>query len=93
MLGNCFVLSGFLLDATDTGNAVVAAPRWRMIEGVCWHRPAGSDSDISARPDHPVVYASWNDAARFAEWAGGRLPSEAEWEHSARGGLGDVTYP
>ena len=72
MLGNSFVFSGFLPDATDTGNAVVAG---RMIDGACWHRPEGPDSDISARPDNPVVHVSWNDATRFAEWAGGRLPS------------------
>ena len=93
VLANSFVFSGFLPDAMDTGNAVVAAPWWRMIEGACWHKPAGPDSDIPARPDHPVVHVSWNDAARFAGWAGGRLPSEAGWEHAARGGLGDVTYP
>ena len=55
MLGNSFVFSGLLPDATDTGNAVVAAPWWRMIDGTCWHRPVGPDSDISARPDHLVI--------------------------------------
>ena len=64
-----------------------------MIDDACWHKPAGPDSDIPARPNHPVVHVSWNDDARFAEWADGRLPSEAEWEHAAHGGLGDVTYP
>ena len=53
MLGNSFVFLGFLLDATDTGNAVAAAPWWRMIDGACCHRPAGPDSDIPARPDSP----------------------------------------
>ena len=55
MLGNSFVSSGFPPDATDTGNAVMAAPWWRMIDGACWHRLAGPDSDISARPDHLVI--------------------------------------
>lgn len=66
---------------------------WRKVEGAAWNRIAGPGSELQAPDNHPVVHVSWNDAKAFAKWAGGRLPSEAEWEHAARGGLGDVMFP
>lgn len=92
-LGDSFVFAGFLPDHPGMVNAVAAAPWWRATTGASWHKPLGDEVPTELNDDHPVVHVSWNDAAAFADWAGGRLPFEAEWEHAARGGQGDVLFP
>ena len=95
-LGWSFVFHLFVNERKRRASSpqnVDAVPWWVAAPGACWRRPEGAGSYLKSRTKHPVVHVTWNDANAYCSWADCRLPTAAEWEFAARGGLEGNRFP
>lgn len=92
-LGSSFVFQAQAAADAPVLDSLAAAPWWLLVERACWTAPEGPGSGLEGRGNHPVVHVSWDDASAYAAWSGSLLPTEAQWEYAARGGLKQALYP